>query len=149
MFLTEYDPQRLFNRLQQQLNNLYGVMPARLDDEESNIVTSSWMPAVDIKEESDRYVIRADVPGVDPEKIEVTMKNGILTIRGERQTEKKEEDKGYKRVERSYGSFYRRFSLPDNADADNISAGSRNGVLELSIPKREVVKPRMVTVKSR
>jgi len=149
MFLTEYDPQRLFNRLQQQLNNLYGVLPARLDDEESNIVTSSWMPAVDIKEESDRYVIRADVPGVDPEKIEVTMENGILTIKGERQTEKKEEGKDYKRVERSYGSFYRRFSLPDNADADNIGAGSRNGVLELSIPKRETTKPRKITVKSR
>jgi len=148
MLLTEYEPLNLLNRLQQQFNNLNWQLPAKLGDEESNIVTSRWIPAVDIKEEDDRFIFLADIPGVDPKDIEVTAENGTLTIKGERKAESKEEREGYKRIERSYGSYYRRFSLPDSADAENIKANSKNGVLELVIPKHEVGKARRITVKA-
>jgi HSP20 family protein len=103
---------------------------------------------VDIKEEADRFVLHADIPGVSPEKIDVSMENGVLTIKGEKKTEATTEQEGYKRVERSYGSFYRRFSLPDSANAEAISAKSINGVLELVIPKREAVQPKKIAVTS-
>ncbi|MFP4244636.1 MAG: Hsp20/alpha crystallin family protein, partial [Ectothiorhodospira sp.] len=107
---------------------------------------SDWVPAVDIREEKDAYVLHADVPGVDPKAIEVHMENGVLTIRGDRKEESTEERENYKRVERVRGSFYRRFSLPDTADAERISARSVNGVLEVRIPKQEKVQPRRITV---
>ena len=91
-------------------------------------------------------MIVADIPGVDPQDIEVHMENGILTIKGEREAQKKAEREGYKRIERSYGSFYRRFSLPDTANADRINARSKNGVLEVSIPKHDKVQPRKIAV---
>jgi HSP20 family protein len=116
--------------------------------EGSSVATSDWVPAVDIKEEKDSFVIIADIPGVDPKDIEVHMENGMLTIKGEKESEKKEEREGYKRVERSYGSFYRRFSLPDTADAEKISAKSNNGVLEVTIGKQEQVQPRKISVDS-
>jgi HSP20 family protein len=101
---------------------------------------------VDIREDKDAYVLHADVPGVDPKDIEVHMENGVLTIRGERKSETKEERENYKRVERVRGTFYRRFTLPDTADADKISAKSVNGVLEVRIPKQETVQPRRISV---
>ena len=143
--IKEYEPLNVLNRL---FNNVYGITPQGFGDEESNIVTSHWMPSVDIKEDDEKFQIYADVPGVDPKDIDVSMENGILTIKGERETESKEEKEGYKRVERSKGSFYRRFSLPDSADADKINAKSQNGVLEITIPKHEVVRPRKITVKT-
>ena len=93
-------------------------------------------------------MIHADIPGVDPKDIDVHMENGILTIKGERQSETKEEREGYKRVERVRGSFYRRFSLPDTADAEAISAKSQHGVLEVVIPKQQKVQPRRIQVES-
>ena len=110
-------------------------------------VRGSWTPAVDIKEEEQGFVIYADIPGVSPEDIEITMENGVLTIKGERSVEHTEgDDKSYKRVERVYGSFYRRFALPDSADAERISASGKNGVLEVIIPKKPVAQPRRIEV---
>ncbi len=94
---------------------------------------------MDIKETRDAFILHADVPGVDPKDIDVHMENGILTIKGDRESEKKDEREGYKRVERQYGAFYRRFSLPDTADAEKIAAKCKNGVLEITIPKKEAV----------
>jgi HSP20 family protein len=120
---------------------------ARLDEgDQSNIVTSEWMPRVDIKEEDDRFVILADIPGVDPKDIEVSMDKGVLSIRGERRTESREETERYTRLERSRGVFYRRFALPDSADPDGIRATGRNGELEITIPKRPESTPRRITV---
>jgi HSP20 family protein len=116
-------------------------------EEGSNIATSDWIPAVDIKETEKEFLIHADIPGVEPDKIDVHMEDGMLTIKGERESESKEERKGYKRVERQRGSFYRRFSLPDTANADKISAQSKNGVLEIVIPKQEKSQPRKIQVK--
>jgi HSP20 family protein len=136
MTIVRYDPWRMMHQLQNELNSMF--TPARGGDEDvGTIVTSDWTPAVDIKEEDKRYLVVADIPGVDPKDIEVHMENGILSIKGEKRSEHKEEKEGYKRVERSYGAFHRRFSLPDNADADNISAKSKHGTLEVSIPKKE------------
>ena len=144
MTLTKYEPWNLLDQMRREMDR---AMDTRAN-EGSSVATSDWVPAVDIKEEKDRFVIVADIPGVDPKDIEVHMENGMLTIKGEKETEKKEEREGYKRVERSYGSFYRRFSLPDTADAEKITAKSNNGVLEVSIGKQEQVQPRKISVSS-
>ena len=148
MSLVNYEPWSLLDRFQQQLNQL-GYSDKSLtgnDNDYSNIVTSTWRPAVDIKEETDRFLITADLPGVNPKDIDITMDNGVLTIKGERQSEAREEKEGYKRVERVSGTFYRRFSLPDTADADRIEARGKDGVLEVTLPKHEKVQPRKIEV---
>ena len=150
MALVNYEPWNLLDRFQQQLNQL-GYSDKSLsgnDSDYSNVVTSHWRPAVDIKEETNRFVITADLQGVDPKDIEITMENGLLTIKGERNAEVRDEKEGYKRVERVSGTFYRRFSLPDTADADRIEAKGKNGVLEIILPKHEKVQPRRIEVKS-
>ncbi len=140
MAITRYEPWSLLSQLQKELE--------RSQDEagEGSIATAEWAPAVDIKEEPDKFVIKADIPGVKPDEIEVSMEEGVLTIKGEKKTEATTEKEGYKRVERTYGSFYRRFSLPDTADAEAISAKSKHGVLEIVIPKKEAVKPKKISV---
>jgi len=122
------------------------------DDEDagdhSDVVTSQWAPHVDIREEDRRFVIEADIPGVDPKDIDVHMDNGILSIRGERRSESTTGGGKYTRVERSHGVFYRRFALPDSADPDGISAAGRHGVLEIEIPKRPETTPRKIDIKT-
>jgi HSP20 family protein len=114
--------------------------------DESAVVTSEWVPRVDIKEEADRFVILADLPGVAPEHVEVLMDRGILSIKGERRSEAVDQSERFSRIERRYGSFHRRFALPDTADADGITASGRNGVLEIAIPKRPESTPRRIQV---
>ena len=130
-------------QLQKQLESSY-------DDNgsEGSISTAEWAPAVDIKEEDNQFVLLADIPGVKPEDIEVHMDAGVLTVKGEKESVTKTEKDGYKRVERSSGSFYRRFNLPDSADGDAINAKCKHGVLEITIPKREAVKPKKINVTS-
>ncbi len=138
-----YQPWSLLNQLQRELERAHDTGSG-----EGSIATAEWAPAVDIKEDQDKFVIYADIPGVKGEDIDISMENGVLTIKGEKKNESRTEQEGYKRVERTYGSFYRRFSLPDTADADAISAKSKNGVLEIVIPKREAVKPKKISVES-
>lgn len=138
MTITRYEPWGLLSQLQREL--------AHSTAAEGSTSTAEWAPAVDIKEEADKFVLYADIPGVKPEEIDVHMENGVLTIRGEKKTEAKTDEKGYKRVERTYGSFYRRFSLPDTTNSDAISALSKNGVLEIIIPKREAIQPKKIQV---
>lgn len=130
--------------LQDDLNRLFGVRG--WPDQGEGLFSSDWAPAVDIKEEKDRYVVRADLPGVDPKDIEVTMSDGILSIKGERKEERKEERDGYHRVERFSGSFFRRITLPDAASEDAIKAKADNGVLEISIPKTAKHKARKIKI---
>ncbi len=146
MTLVRYEPWNLLNQFRRDMDRFYEA-PGE-GDETSSIATSDWIPAVDIRETDTAFEIHADIPGVDPKDIDVHMENGILTIKGERQSESKEEHEGYKRIERSRGSFYRRFSLPDTADADKITAKSNHGVLEITIPKQEKVQPRKISVES-
>ena len=135
MSIIRYEPFGLLTQLQRELARAEG-----------STATAEWSPSVDIKEEPDRFVIHADVPGVNPEDIDIHMENGQLTIKGEKKTEATTDEKNYKRIERTYGSFYRRFGLPDSAQADQISARSKHGVLEIVIPKRESVQPRKISV---
>ncbi|HFD79368.1 MAG TPA: Hsp20/alpha crystallin family protein [Gammaproteobacteria bacterium] len=149
MSLVRYEPMSLLNQLHGEIDRLFDTRLGRYGDEGNQLAAASdWVPAVDIKEEDDRYVIHADVPGVDPKDIEVSMEDGVLSIKGERQSENKEEREGYKRIERVRGSFFRRFSLPDTADAEAISAKSKDGVLEIVIPKQEKVQPKRIKVES-
>ena len=116
--------------------------------DESSVVTSQWVPRVDIKEEADRFLLYADIPGVDPKDIEVQMDKGLLTIKGERREEKVTETERYSRIERRHGVFHRRFALPDSADPEGITASGHNGVLTISIPKRPESTPRRIQVGS-
>ena len=142
MSLVRYEPWSLFDQLRREMERGLTTQSGEV----SSVATSDWVPAVDIKETEDSFVIVADIPGVKPEDIEVQMDNGVLTIKGEKQTEKKEEHEDFKRVERSYGSFYRRFSLPDTADPESVSAKSDHGVLEITVSKQEKVQPRKIAV---
>jgi len=141
MALIHYEPWGLLKQLQKELE-----LSREAQSSDGSTSTAEWAPAVDIKEDNDRFLLYADIPGVKPEEIEVHMEAGILTLKGEKKSEAKTEKEGFKRIERTFGSFYRRFSLPDSANAEAISAKFRNGVLEITIPKREAVKPKRIDV---
>lgn len=118
----------------------------RDESDSSNVASSQWAPRVDIKEEDQRFVIFVDVPGVDPATIEVSMDKSVLSIKGERTIDKTEQNSRFTRVERAYGNFHRRFTLPESADADNIVATGKHGVLEIVIPKKADVAPRRIEI---
>ncbi|HEX5306865.1 MAG TPA: Hsp20/alpha crystallin family protein [Dyella sp.] len=115
------------------------------ESDASNVVTSQWAPRVDIREDEQRFVILADIPGVDPAQIDVSMDKGMLTIKGERHAPTEQGGK-YTRVERARGVFHRRFTLPDSADAEGITATGKFGVLEIVIPKKPLATPRRITI---
>lgn len=117
------------------------------DDDSTLGIDTEWVPAVDIHDEGDRFLVRADIPGVDPEEVEVTLDEGVLTIRGERREERDTQEDGFRRRERFSGSFFRRFVLPDSVDAAQVSARSDKGVLEVTIPKTEKSRPKRIKVK--
>ncbi len=131
MTIVRYEPWRLVNRLQQEFD--------------SNL---AWIPSVDVREEDDRFVVQADLPGVTAKDIEITTDKGVLTLRGERKSESKSEAKGFERVERVAGSFLRRFTLPETANVEGISARHVNGVLEVTIPKQAQVQPKRINVEA-
>ena len=141
MTLVRYEPWSLLNQFNKELDTLF-----RQPSSDNAVATSDWHPAVDIKESDNAFTLVADIPGVDPNDIEIHMEDGVLTIKGQREFNQEEEQEGYKRVERAYGSFYRRFSMPDTADAERIKATSKHGVLEVVIPKQEKTEPRKITV---
>lgn len=146
MTLTRYpssSPRNLPDEIKQVFDKFFG----EADTDASSVVTSQWVPRVDIKEEDARFVIFADLPGVDPKDIEIHMDKGILSIKGERTLEKAEENPRFSRVERHHGVFYRRFALPDSADAEGINACGKHGVLEIVIPKRPETTPRRIEVR--
>ncbi|MGH8041134.1 MAG: Hsp20/alpha crystallin family protein [Rudaea sp.] len=146
MAIVRYEPWGQMERFQDEMKQVFGNIFGDNGDQ-SNVVTSQWAPRVDIKEEDKRFVILADIPGVDPKDIDVSMDKGILSIKGERSSHSKEESGKLTRVERSWGAFYRRFALPDSADADGISATGKHGVLEISIPKKPETTPRKIQIK--
>lgn len=132
--------------LQDEIKSVFDRFLHDGEGDESSVVTSQWAPRVDIKEEESRFVIYADLPGIDPQDVEVLMDKGILSIKGERKGESSEQTERYSRIERRYGSFHRRFALPDAADPEGITASGHNGVLEISIPKRPETTPRRIQV---
>lgn len=136
------NPWQLLNDLNTILDT--GVRQRVPDD--SNVESSRWIPAVDIKEESDKFLLTVDIPGVDPKNVDISMENNVLTLKGSREESTSEEKQGYHRIERIKGAFYRRFTLPDTADADQVVAKSRHGVLEVIIGKKKAVQARKITI---
>ena len=126
-----------------QLNRLFSDFFARTSQDQ-NLTT--WAPAVDIYEGEHELVVKADLPDVKPEDLDIRVENNILTIRGERKFEKKVDEKNYLRVERAYGSFARSFQLANTVNTEAIKADYKDGVLTLSIPKREEAKPKQIKV---
>ena len=150
MLLTRYDSNRLFNHLTlNALNHDFfkdfsASGKPSLKNVDSN--DTDWVPQVDIQEQANQYLILADIPGIDPKDIEITLDKGVLAISGKREFDKSFEQNGFQRVERFQGRFIRCFSIPDAVDQSRISAKGKNGVLELIIPKAEKALPRKITV---
>ena len=140
MTIVRYEPWALVSRIQRQLDRALG--------EVADSASVSWIPHVDVREEADRFVVTADVPGVEGKDLEVTADKGVLTIKGERRSEKKSSKDGFESLERRSGTFLRRFTLPETVDAEAIKATHVNGVLELSIPKRPTAQPRRIEVQA-
>jgi HSP20 family protein len=139
--LNRWEPFRAASTLHEQLNRVFGDAFRR---EESNLTT--WAPAVDILETEHELVVQADLPEMDPKDLDIRVENNILTIRGERKFQKQVNENNYLRVERSYGSFARSFSLANTVNSEAIKADYQNGVLTLNIPKREEAKPKQIKV---
>jgi HSP20 family protein len=129
--------------LQDQMNRLFNDAFERTEGE-SNLTT--WAPAVDISENEHELVVKADLPGVDAKGLDIRVENNVLTIRGERKFEKKVDQDNYLRVERAYGSFSRSFALANSVNPEGIKADYLDGVLSLSVPKREEAKPKQIKV---
>ena len=141
--MSRWEPFRGAATLQEQVNRLVNDVFERNTQESS---LSTWAPAVDIYESEQELVVKADLPDIDPKELDIRVENNVLTIRGERKFEKKVNEENYLRVERTYGAFSRSFSLANTVNPENIRAEYQNGVLTLSIPKREEAKPKQIKV---
>lgn len=140
--ISRFEPFRTHS-LQHQLNRLFNEAFERSSDESS---ITTWAPAVDIFETEHELVVKADLPDIDPKDLDIRVENNILSIRGERKFESKVSQDKYLRVERAYGSFSRSFSLASTVNSEAIKADYQNGVLTLSVPKREEAKPKQIKV---
>lgn len=138
MTVVRYEPWGLLNRLRRELDQSFETVARE----------ASFTPPVDIHEEANQFVVRADLPGVKPADIEITAEKGVLSLRGSRNFEQKNDEGHYSRVERVSGKFVRTFSLPENVQTDAIKAQFKDGVLELTIPKVAKVEPRKIEVQA-
>src|SRR5919107_5950488 len=145
MSIVRYDPFRDLRSLQDEVNRLFSTNLSRVFGDEG-IARGAWNPTVDIYENKDQIVIEAELPGMNREDFDLSFENNVITLRGERRFEKKDESDNYHRVERSYGSFSRSFTLPQTVSAENVTAEYKNGVLRITLPKREEVKARRIEV---
>lgn len=142
MALVRYQP----NSLLQQFNNEINRMFLRDGADFPALAGGQWSPAVNVRETEDAYYIEAEVPGIEPGDIEVTLDKGVLCLAGERRDGSDEDDGSLRHVERTYGRFVRRFTLPDSADGDTIEARADQGVLKLTIAKKAAIQPRRIEV---
>jgi len=141
MSLVRYEPYNLFDQFNSDISRLlWNTKPG------NNASAAEWMPAVDIREEEGRYLLVADLPGIDRKDVEITVEDNILTFKGERTAETDDNSAGFRRRERVHGEFLRQFTLPDTADTENIHATVNAGVLEVEIPKQEKLQPKKITV---
>ncbi|HBX43060.1 MAG TPA: molecular chaperone [Deltaproteobacteria bacterium] len=140
------DPFRDLSSIQERMNQIFEDALARSRGREEGLRSGMWTPAVDIYENNDSVVVKAELPGVEKDQISVEVKDGILSLRGERKFEKEVKEESYHRIERSYGSFQRSFSLPVSVDQEKVTAQFKNGVLEVTLPKKEQAKPKQIQV---
>src|ERR671932_1188480 len=145
MSITRYDPFRELRVLQDEVNRLFSSNLSRSYNDEG-IARGAWAPSVDIYENKDQIVLEAELPGMNREDFEITIENNVLTLRGERRFEKKEEGDNYHRVERPYGTFSRSFTLPQTVSSEGATAEYKNGVLRVVLHKREEVKARRIEI---
>ena len=145
MSITRYDPFRDLRALQDEVNRLFSSGVTRGFGDEG-IARGAWTPSVDIYENKDNIVLEAELPGMNREDFELTVENNVLTLRGERRFEKRDEGDNYHRVERAYGQFTRSFTLPQTVSAENAAAEYKNGVLRVVLQKREEVKARRIQI---
>lgn len=143
--MVRHDPWSLMPRLQDEINRLFG----NAQQSDSSSATATWIPPVDIHEYADRFEFYVDAPGVNPDKIDLTLEGGVLTLSGERSEQARNgqaEELRYRRIERSQGHFYRRFVLSDTVDSDRVNATGKNGVLTVTIPKQAKAMPRRIQI---
>ena len=146
MNVIRYNPWCFVGRFSRDADRFFAhhLLPATAEEA---VTHNDWVPAIDVREEEGRYLIRADVPGVEVEDLDVTMDQGVLTLQGKRDTRAAGQNDGLRRSERVSGRFYRRFNLPESADSTDISADYRQGVLEISIPKQPEAQPQRIEIK--
>lgn len=142
-----WDPFQELNELQNRLTTLFGRTALRPGNGEEAITIADWAPAVDISEDDKEYMVKAELPGLKREEVKVTVEDGVLSISGERKVEKEEKGKKYHRVERSYGSFVRSFTLPEGCDTSKVNAEFKEGVLNVHLAKSPKVQPRPIEIK--
>ena len=140
MSLVHYKPINLFDQINNEMNRYLSMRDTAANQEHE------WMPAVDIHEEDNCYVLTADIPGVNRKDVEITLEDGVLTVKGERQSETGIVEEGYRRRERIQGRFVRQFNLPETVDTTNISAKAEDGILKIVIPKQEKLEPKKISV---
>src|ERR1043165_6285137 len=145
MSITRYDPFRDLRTLQDEVNRLFTTNFPRAFSDES-FARGAWNPSVDIYENKDHIVLEAELPGMNREDFELSVEKNVITLRGQREFEKKDDSDNYHRVERSYGSFTRSFTLPQTVSADGATAEYNNGVLRVTLQKREETKARRIQV---
>jgi HSP20 family protein len=145
--LAKWNPLQELDEFSNRLSSLIGRPTNQKRDEDNWFTQAQWSPLVDISEDDQEYLIKAELPGIEKDHVKVTMENGLLLIAGERTSENEEKNKKYHRVERSYGSFLRTFGLPDDADGTKIKADFKNGVLKVHVPKSENAKPKSIEIK--
>lgn len=149
MSIIKYDPFRELRSLQDEMNRLFMSNYSRGGGgNESDLMRGAWSPQVDIFENKDQIVLEAELPGMKPEEVEISIENNVLTLSGERRFEKKDEGDNFHRVERSYGSFTRSFTLPPTISSESAEAEFENGILRLTLAKREEAKPRRIEIKA-
>ena len=147
MALVRFEPFRELMSLQDRMNRLFDdSYRARGGDSEDWALGGAWAPAVDIYEKDGNIVLKAELPGVDPKDVDIRVENNLLTLRGERKFDQEVKREHYHRVERSYGVFTRSFSLPNVVDTQNINAEFKDGVLRMTLPKREEAKPKQISI---
>ncbi|RPI05439.1 MAG: Hsp20/alpha crystallin family protein [Ignavibacteriae bacterium] len=138
-------PSDLFG-IQREINRMFDNV-FRYDNRDDDDGFNAWTPAVDIAEHDEQYLVEVELPGVNKEDVKITLENNILTIRGEKKQEKETRKESYHRVERSYGSFQRSFTLPTTIKSDKIDAAYKDGILQITLPKAEEAKPKQIEVK--
>jgi HSP20 family protein len=143
-----WDPIREMEEMQSRVASLFGRrLPLKKDGGEEELTLTEWIPAVDIAEDDKEYTIKVELPGVNKEDVRVSVEGGVLSISGERKAEKEEKNKKYHRIERTYGSFARSFTLPEGTASDRVGAEFKDGVLKVHLPKDEKAKPKSIDVK--
>jgi len=147
MAITRWDPFQELNLITNRMNRLFSETWGQgAQEQQENLITSAFVPPVDIYEDEHNINLKVEVPGIDPKDVDISLENNTLTVRGERKFEKEEKEENFHRVERRYGSFFRAFTLPNTVDPDSVTADYDKGVLKLKLAKKAEAKPKQIKI---